>query len=159
MIAYRHHLFYDKLTQGKVLCSRALLEKDYAKKFIHKKFDHFKDQLELDAVRAPSKLNHTSPKALRRRDRGFDSGQVLSEEEEEALALGQKTMQELRSPQTRTDFEMNMSKDSKQLEFERDQEVNQMFDVLMKSQLTVVSISLYLISLLFRLPTKRRLKC
>jgi hypothetical protein len=46
MIAYRHHLFYDKVAQGKVLCSRALLEKDYIRKFINKKFEHFKEQLD-----------------------------------------------------------------------------------------------------------------
>jgi len=39
MIAYRHHLYYDKLVQGKVICSRALLEKDYVKKHIIKKYD------------------------------------------------------------------------------------------------------------------------
>jgi hypothetical protein len=50
MIAYRHHLFYDKLVQGKVLCSRALLERDYAKKFIHKKYDHFKEQLDVSTL-------------------------------------------------------------------------------------------------------------
>ena len=47
MIAYRHHLFYDKLSQGKVLCSRALLERDYAKKFIVKKIDYFREQLDI----------------------------------------------------------------------------------------------------------------
>lgn len=39
MIAYRHHLYYDKVVAGKVLCARALLEKDYIKKFINKKFE------------------------------------------------------------------------------------------------------------------------
>jgi hypothetical protein len=39
IIAYRHHLYYDKLVQGKVICSRALLEKDYVKKHIVKKYD------------------------------------------------------------------------------------------------------------------------
>ena len=39
MIAYRHHLPYDKVVAGKVLCSRALLEKEYIKKFINKKYD------------------------------------------------------------------------------------------------------------------------
>jgi hypothetical protein len=45
MIAYRHHLPYDKVVAGKVLCSRALLEKEYIKKFINKKLDYFNDQL------------------------------------------------------------------------------------------------------------------
>jgi hypothetical protein len=45
MIAYRHHLPYDKVVAGKVLCSRALLEKEYIKKFINKKYDYFRDLL------------------------------------------------------------------------------------------------------------------
>lgn len=34
MIPYRHHIVHNKLGQGKVLCSRALLEKDFTKKYI-----------------------------------------------------------------------------------------------------------------------------
>jgi hypothetical protein len=50
MIAYRHHLPYDKIVAGKVLCARALLEKEYIKKFINKKYEDFKEQLEGPSV-------------------------------------------------------------------------------------------------------------
>ena len=48
LLAFRHHITYDKLVQGKCFCARTLLEKDYIKKFIDREYDEFKLQLASD---------------------------------------------------------------------------------------------------------------
>ncbi|CDW82617.1 UNKNOWN [Stylonychia lemnae] len=45
LFAFRHHIHYDKLVQGKCFCARTLLEKDYVRKFIEREYDDFKTQL------------------------------------------------------------------------------------------------------------------
>lgn len=60
MIPYRHHLFHTKLTKGKVLCSRALIEKESAKKYIQTKFNYFKHKLYSHKHKTPSKGNSAS---------------------------------------------------------------------------------------------------
>lgn len=93
MIAYRHHLFYDKLVQGKVLCSRALLEKDYAKKFIHKKYDHFKEQLDKqDQVHhysaSPTSRFNTTAKKGKAPKNLIEEVNPLDEQEQDLVKFG-----------------------------------------------------------------------
>ena len=42
LVAFRHHIAYDKLVQGKCFCARALLEKDYVRKYIEREIDDFR---------------------------------------------------------------------------------------------------------------------
>ena len=47
LVAYRHHILYDKLVPGKSFASRALLERDMVKKHIEREHGRYRQLLAL----------------------------------------------------------------------------------------------------------------